>query len=176
MKIYKFGGASVKDANGVRNLCEIVKQSDDNLAVVISAMGKMTNAFELVVNSFFNHKSDVEHHIQAVVDYHEAIIADLFGDQRDTIDTLVADLYAQLDEIISQRPSLSYDFEYDRIVILPIAEITTARLSSDCFTISQRLRTPLASLTDAPPNLYIFIFYNCLFRHKDKKIGFLFPI
>ena len=116
MKIYKFGGASVKDANGVRNLCEIVKQSDDNLAVVISAMGKMTNAFELVVNSFFNHKSDVEHHIQAVVDYHEAIIADLFGDQRDTIDTLVADLYAQLDEIISQRPSLSYDFEYDRIV------------------------------------------------------------
>ena len=63
MKIYKFGGASVKDANGVRNLCEIVKQSDDNLAVVISAMGKMTNAFELVVNSFFNHKSDVEHHI-----------------------------------------------------------------------------------------------------------------
>lgn len=116
MKVYKFGGASVKDANGVRNLCEIVKQSDEKLIVVISAMGKMTNAFELVVNSFFNHKSDVEQHIKAIVDYHETIIADLFGDQRDTIDTLIADLYSQLDEIISQRPSLSYDFEYDRIV------------------------------------------------------------
>ncbi|MBR5823406.1 MAG: aspartate kinase, partial [Paludibacteraceae bacterium] len=43
MKVYKFGGASVKDANGVRNLCEIVKQSDEKLIVVISAMGKMTN-------------------------------------------------------------------------------------------------------------------------------------
>ena len=116
MKIYKFGGASVKDANGVRNLCEIVKQSDEQLVVVISAMGKMTNALELVVNSFFNHKADVEQHIQTVIDYHEAIIADLFGNQRDTIDTLIADLYSQLEEIISQRPSLSYDYEYDRIV------------------------------------------------------------
>ena len=49
MKVYKFGGASVKDANGVRNLREIVAQSSDDLMVVISAMGKTTNALERVV-------------------------------------------------------------------------------------------------------------------------------
>ena len=49
MKVYKFGGASVKDANGVRNLKEIVAQSSDDLMVVISAMGKTTNALERVV-------------------------------------------------------------------------------------------------------------------------------
>ena len=49
MKVYKFGGASVKDANGVRNLKEIVAQASNNLMVVISAMGKTTNALERVV-------------------------------------------------------------------------------------------------------------------------------
>ena len=49
MKVYKFGGASVKDANGVRKLKEIVAQAGDGLMVVISAMGKTTNALERVV-------------------------------------------------------------------------------------------------------------------------------
>lgn len=117
MKIYKFGGASVKDAAGVRNLYEIITQNGDScLTVVISAMGKMTNALELVVNSFFNHKPDLEQNIQAVIDYHDNIIADLFTVDRTAVDTLVADLYDQLREIVSHKPSLSYDYEYDRIV------------------------------------------------------------
>ena len=49
MRVYKFGGASVKDANGVRNLREIVAQAGDDLLVVVSAMGKTTNALERVV-------------------------------------------------------------------------------------------------------------------------------
>ena len=116
MKIYKFGGASVRSAEGVRNLENIVKNADDQLVVVISAMGKMTNALELVVNSFFNHKSDTEALIQRVVDYHEEIICDLFGDSRASIDLLLGELYSDLREIVSHKPSLSYDFEYDRIV------------------------------------------------------------
>lgn len=116
MKIYKFGGASVKSADGVRKLRKIVEMKSGNLVVVISAMGKMTNALELVVNSFFNHKPDIEENLRKVVNFHETIIAELFGNDRETIDTLVADLYAQLDEILSHKPSLSYDYEYDRIV------------------------------------------------------------
>lgn len=117
MKIYKFGGASVKDAAGVRNLHKIITEhGDDRLVVVISAMGKMTNALELVVNSFFNHKPDLEQNLQTVMNFHEAIIADLFHDDRTTIDTLVADLYDRLREILTHKPSLSYDYEYDRIV------------------------------------------------------------
>lgn len=116
MKIYKFGGASVKDANGVKNLCEIVGACSDELIVVVSAMGKMTNALEAVVNSFFAHKPDVRQCLKKVVDYHEQIISDLFGSDRQIIDPLVSDIYRQLNDILSHKPSLSYDYEYDRIV------------------------------------------------------------
>lgn len=116
MKIYKFGGASVKSADGVRNLEKIVKSADQQLVVVISAMGKMTNALELVVNSFFNKKSDTDALIQRVIEYHEEIIANLFGDSRDVIDLRVNRLYDELREIVRHKPSLSYDYEYDRIV------------------------------------------------------------
>ena len=116
MKVYKFGGASVKDANGVRNLHKIISNSNDNLVVVISAMGKTTNALELVVNSFFNHKSDTEALLKKVVDYHENIINDLFGANRTEIDSHINGLYEKINGILSDKPSLSYDYEYDRIV------------------------------------------------------------
>lgn len=116
MKIYKFGGASVKSAEGVRNLESIVSQADDNLVVVISAMGKMTNALELVANSFFNHRPDLSDNLKAVFDFHDVIINDLFADGRNEVDALVNELYAKLNDILSHKPSLSYDFEYDRIV------------------------------------------------------------
>ncbi len=54
MKIFKFGGASVKDAEGVKNLAKVVQQQgSENTLVVISAMGKMTNAFEEVIDAYF---------------------------------------------------------------------------------------------------------------------------
>lgn len=106
----------MKDAGGVRNLCKIISRNDGKMIVVISAMGKMTNALELVVNSFFNHKADLEQNMQAVVDFHEAIIADLFGDNRNVIDAATAELYSELRDILHHKPSLSYDYEYDRIV------------------------------------------------------------
>ena len=78
MKIYKFGGASVKNAEGVCNLCRIVGGANDKLVVVVSAMGKTTNALEAVLDSFFNRKPDLEACIEAVVDYHNAIVDELF--------------------------------------------------------------------------------------------------
>ena len=54
MRIYKFGGASVKDAEGIKNLFSIMKQEGfDKTLLIISAMGKTTNAFELVVKNYF---------------------------------------------------------------------------------------------------------------------------
>lgn len=117
MKIYKFGGASVKSADGVRNLEKILSSGDaDYLVVVVSAMGKMTNALEQVVNSFFNRRSDTDRLLAVVRDFHERIIADLFADNRAEVDAAVAILYDELGEILRRKPSLSYDFEYDRIV------------------------------------------------------------
>lgn len=116
MNIYKFGGASVKNADGVRNLCRILDNADERIIVVISAMGKMTNALELVVNSYFNHKADINQNLQTVIDFHETIVSELFGNDRTGIDNATAELYAALRDILGQKPSLSYDYEYDRIV------------------------------------------------------------
>lgn len=116
MKVYKFGGASVKSADGVRNLCGIVSRERGKLVVVISAMGKMTNALEVVANSFFSHKPDTGRALQAVIDYHEHIVAELFCDNRAEIDAALSPLYDRLRRILADKPSLSYDYEYDRIV------------------------------------------------------------
>ena len=70
MKIYKFGGASVKDANSVRNVVSILKKDNQkNILIVVSAMGKTTNALEKVVNSYFNDKSSLEENLQKVKDF-----------------------------------------------------------------------------------------------------------
>ena len=115
MKVFKFGGASVKSAEGVRNLYKIVRSQNEKLIIVVSAMGKITNALEEVLTSFFNRKPDLEANIQAVIDYHEGIVTDLFSD-RTVIDAQLNLLYGELREITKQKPSLSYDYEYDRIV------------------------------------------------------------
>lgn len=117
MKIYKFGGASVKDAAGVRNLHRIVSAADDRLVVVVSAMGKTTNALESVLDSFFNRKPDLDAKIQAIVDYHETIVSELFTPKnRYLADEKLLQLYADLRADVALKPSLSYDYEYDRIV------------------------------------------------------------
>ena len=78
MKVYKFGGASVKDAKGVRNLKEIVAQSSDDLMVVISAMGKTTNALERVVAALAkDDEQTAEQEWLNVLDQHVYIMQDL---------------------------------------------------------------------------------------------------
>ena len=67
MKIYKFGGASVKDADGVRNVTEIIKsQRSDHCLLVVSAMGKMTNAFEEVVFEIIHRRERHNNELTAV--------------------------------------------------------------------------------------------------------------
>lgn len=115
MKVYKFGGASVKSAAGVRNLQRIINNENEQLIVVISAMGKTTNALESVTDSFFNRKPDLMKNVETVKAYHEEIVSELFED-RTLIDTLLGELYTKLYKIVEGQPSNNYDYEYDRIV------------------------------------------------------------
>ena len=55
MKIFKFGGASIRDAYGVKNLLKVIKRkADSNTIVIVSAMGKTTNALENIVSTYFS--------------------------------------------------------------------------------------------------------------------------
>lgn len=115
MKIFKFGGASVKDAAGVRNLAKIVGGQDDpSVVVVVSAMGKTTNALEEVTRAYTRGQlADAHQHWQTVRRYHEAIIADLSGDFQ-----AVEQLFLQAETYLLQPPNGTYDQIYDQIVSL----------------------------------------------------------
>ena len=110
MKVYKFGGASVKDANGVRNLKEIVAQSSDDLLVVISAMGKTTNALERVVAALAKgDEQTAEQEWLNVLDLHVYIMQDL---------GLQPNVDVRLPLIPEYNKEWSYDQNYDQIVSL----------------------------------------------------------
>jgi len=124
MKVFKFGGASVKDADGVRNLAGIVKRYDEPMVVVISAMGKMTNAFEELVNAYFESEEVVDR-FNFIKDYHLNIIGELFDS---TEQDVLSEWLKALEIKLQSEPSLNFDFEYDQIV--PYGELMSTYIVS----------------------------------------------
>lgn len=117
MRVFKFGGASVKDAGSIRNMAEIVAaETNDVLVIVVSAMGKTTNALEKVHNSFIKKLPDCHEHLEAVAGYHSDICKELFPDKQQSFtDNLLEDI-KELEAITVSQPSFERDYEYDRIV------------------------------------------------------------
>ena len=113
MIVYKFGGASVKDAAGVRNVASILKaESDVNLMIVISAMGKTTNALEAIVNAYYS--GDVPS-LDSVKQYHFDIMNQLFERNHPIYDE-VNNLFVEIEWVIEDAPTSTYAYEYDQIV------------------------------------------------------------
>lgn len=116
MKIYKFGGASVKDAKGVKNVLKILEtHPDHNKLIVVSAMGKTTNALEVVVNDYLtlgNYKAS----LQTVRDFHQGILIELFENKDLPIFTKVTDYFEELENFLQHNRSGKYDFVYDQVV------------------------------------------------------------
>jgi aspartate kinase len=114
MKVFKFGGASVSSAEAVRNSVNILKLNPGPKVLVISAMGKTTNALEVVARKYFDQDSEVWNAFQEVKDYHSAIITELWGAPVELPE--VEKLFAQISTRISGERSMNFDYEYDQIV------------------------------------------------------------
>lgn len=115
MKIYKFGGASVKDAEGVKKVASILKnESNRSLVVVISAMGKMTNAFEELVRAALR-EFEIAEKLHFIKNYHQNILSSLF-ENKENIQRKVDALFEDLEDKIQQLKTKNYDFVYDQIV------------------------------------------------------------
>ena len=117
-KIYKFGGASVKDADAVRNLANIVAQhKDEDILLVISAMGKTTNMLEKVLANFREHDGSLGMEaLHEVIAYHDGIIDNLFGEETNTdFAESIANLFIELWEKL-QVTDKPYDYQYDQTV------------------------------------------------------------
>ncbi|MFS4454885.1 aspartate kinase [Maribacter sp. 2304DJ31-5] len=117
MRVFKFGGASVKDAAGVKNVVKVLNEvGHENTIVVVSAMGKTTNAMEAIVDSYFRDKSGLAGNVNEMVTYHEAILRDLFPDPRHVVYDRVKLLVDEVNGFLAWNKSPNYNFVYDQVV------------------------------------------------------------
>ena len=117
MQVFKFGGVSVKDANSIKNVANILKnKANEQTVVVISAMGKMTNKLEELVNAYFYKSSDSLLIFQEIKDYHFNIINQLFVNKDLLIVDEIENVFLEILWAIEEEPSNSYSFYYDQLV------------------------------------------------------------
>ncbi len=130
MKVYKFGGASVKDAEGVKNVVDIINSIDERVFVIISAMGKTTNALEGVLESFYSdHKDEALAKLQAVMDSHNKILTNLYG--YPYIPKKVLFYYQELENIISVNDPANRRYEMWYDLIVSYGELLSTAIISD---------------------------------------------
>lgn len=133
MKVFKFGGASVKDADGIKNVYDVLeKVGHEDVLLVISAMGKTTNAFEVVIKNYFDKSAELQASVQEVKKYHNQILMDLFiDDENNAVFAAVNSIFANLEGFLQHNKSPNYNFVYDQVVSL--GEIISTTIVSHYF-------------------------------------------
>ena len=116
MKIFKFGGASVKDAPAIENLKNILQRyENEQLVVVISAMGKTTNFMEKLLDAYYHEPEKIEGLVSELRRNHETVAEQLMG--KDNPFLMHSDrLFTLLNEQLQRPTSDNFDYDYDRIV------------------------------------------------------------
>ena len=109
MKVFKFGGASLRDAENIRNVAGILQNyRNESLVVVVSAMGKTTNALEEVVAAHARQNGKAADLYREVKERHYAIMRELF-DENDEIFSSVNDTFVEGEWVLDEKPSENYD-------------------------------------------------------------------
>ncbi|MCY4778955.1 aspartate kinase [Sphingobacterium sp. UT-1RO-CII-1] len=127
MQVFKFGGASVKDADSIRNVASIIaKYQQEKLLVVVSATGKTTNRLEEVTESYFDQKGDYHALLAKIKEEHQHVLEELFPDKTSPVFDDVANSFVEIDWILEEEPQDSYDYLYDQIV--SIGEIVSSKM------------------------------------------------
>ncbi len=116
-KIFKFGGASIKDKKSINRVVQIIQKNRHNqLIIVFSAMGKVTNMLERIVNDFVNNNNPKEE-LQKIKNYHYQIIEELF-DKDDLIYNDIDNLLLEIEWVFDEGNHNSYGYIYDQIVVI----------------------------------------------------------
>jgi aspartate kinase len=115
MKVFKFGGASVKDAGGIKNLADIVSQEKGDLVIVVSAFGKTTNGLEKVLKAWISEGIVYKSLLNVIYKFHQSVISDLFNNRSDASHKIDIS-FAKLNEYLSTDRRTVYDYDYDQVV------------------------------------------------------------
>ncbi len=117
MRVFKFGGASVKDAAGIKNVYSVLQTAGyEDVLLVVSAMGKTTNALEVVIKNYFDKSPELQSSVQEVKKYHNEILLDLFEDDKNPVFAAVNLQFFDLEYFLNHNKSPNYNFVYDQIV------------------------------------------------------------
>lgn len=118
MRVFKFGGASIKDAESIENVASIVNRfSNDQILIVISASGKTTNAMELVLNAYWERNlEEMQACLDKVKAHHKALTDKLFKDPNDPVFSEIHDIFIDLEWILEEEPQDEFDYLYDQVV------------------------------------------------------------
>ena len=126
LKVFKFGGASVKDADGFKNVGKILKKyNDDKIVVVVSAMGKTTNALEEIVKSYYANDGNTSTLLQQLKAHHFNLVNELFDAGHDVLDD-INDTFVEIDWVLEEQPHEDFDYTYDQIV--SIGELLSSKI------------------------------------------------
>ncbi|MES2486133.1 MAG: aspartate kinase [Bacteroidota bacterium] len=132
MKVFKFGGASVKDAEGIKNVYDVLqKVGHEDVLVVISAMGKTTNALEVVIKNYFEKSAELQASVQEVRKYHNQILLELFDDENNAVFAAVGKIFSDLEVFLKGTKSPNYNYVYDQVVSL--GEVISTTIVSHYF-------------------------------------------
>ena len=132
MIVFKFGGASIKDAEGVKNLVKTLQiVGFNNTLIVVSAMGKMTNALEQVIDKYYNDKAALQSAIQEVKKFHNEILLDLFSNENHVVFTKISTLLDELSTFFKTNKSPDYNYVYDQTICY--GELASTLIISEYF-------------------------------------------
>lgn len=129
MKVFKFGGASVKNAEAVKNVAVILNSFQaQQIVVVVSAMGKTTNALEKLTNAYYNKENNTATLFEEIKKFHRDILSSLFPSEKHPVYDEVNNLFVETEWLLEEVPARNYDFIYDQIV--SIGEFLSSRIVS----------------------------------------------
>jgi aspartate kinase len=129
LKVFKFGGASLRDAHNLRNVADILKRFEtDSLLIVVSAMGKTTDALERVVASYFAQDGRAFDILNEIREKHNALVAELWADSPPPSDVYATlnDTFVEIEWILEDEPHDAYDYIYDQIV--SVGELVSSKI------------------------------------------------
>jgi aspartate kinase len=131
IKVFKFGGFAVSDAESVKNLVKIVgTYSTDEILIIVSAMGKTTDALEKLCKAYVEGNADAQEILKTIKLFHENIMFELFETKVHPIFDEIANTFVEIEWMLEDEPHPDYDFNYDQIV--SVGEFLSSRIVAAC--------------------------------------------